>query len=465
MTTSAIDRVKDEASYPNRVVPVAEGWPEERGNKRSRLVRWVTTSGLALMDQGFISGSNFMIGIVLARWLTPDAYGSYALAFSVLLLLLLVYQSLLLEPMTVFGASSYRRSLRAYFKRLLAMHVTVAAAIVAVLGAFAVIVRYRAPSGPLPGALVGVTIAAPCILLFWLVRRVFYLGLSLVPAASAAGLYFTILISGMYAAYRFHRLSPLSAFLVMGLGALITSLLLLVCLKRQLASGETVSGSRELWRRHWEYGRWALASCIAGWVPTYIYYPLLSSSSGMASVGELRALTNLALPLFQTYTALSMVFLPHIARIRADKGSEQAMAFTRNVTMIFVSGAILYWALVLPFRTVVFHLLYSGKYSEVGYLVPLVALESVLWCATCGPATALRGIESPASVFWARCASSAVSVVVGIAVTLTYGIHGALWAMAASSGATLVVAFILLRKKVAKTVGTGCAIAECTPIQ
>jgi len=465
MTTSAIDRVKDEASYPNRVVPVAEGWPEERGNKRSRLVRWVTTSGLALMDQGFISGSNFMIGIVLARWLTPDAYGSYALAFSVLLLLLPVYQSLLLEPMTVFGASSYRRSLRAYFKRLLAMHVTVAAAIVAVLGAFAVIVRYRAPSGPLPGALVGVTIAAPCILLFWLVRRVFYLGLSLVPAASAAGLYFTILISGMYAAYRFHRLSPLSAFLVMGLGALITSLLLLVCLKRQLASGETVSGSRELWRRHWEYGRWALASCIAGWVPTYIYYPLLSSSSGMASVGELRALTNLALPLFQTYTALSMVFLPHIARIRADKGSEQAMAFTRNVTMIFVSGAILYWALVLPFRTVVFHLLYSGKYSEVGYLVPLVALESVLWCATCGPATALRGIESPASVFWARCASSAVSVVVGIAVTLTYGIHGALWAMAASSGATLVVAFILLRKKVAKTVGTGCAIAECTPIQ
>src|ERR1700682_33424 len=78
---------------------------QERSNRK--LVRWVRTSGLAILDQGLISGSNFLVGILLARWLSPAEYGAYAVAFSVLLLLLLVYQSAMLEPMTVFGASTY----------------------------------------------------------------------------------------------------------------------------------------------------------------------------------------------------------------------------------------------------------------------------------------------------------------------------------------------------------------------
>lgn len=448
----------------SRLMSEPEVSAEDRG-KVSKLLHWVTTSGLALFDQGFISGSNFLIGILLARWLTPDAYGSYALAFSILLLLLLVYQSLVLEPMTVFGASSYRHSLRPYFKRLLKMHLILASAIVVVLGCVAVAIRYYAPPGPLPGALVGVTVAAPCILLFWLARRVFYLGLSLVPAATAAGIYFVVVVAGMYSAYRFHWLSPLSAYLVMALGALITSAFLLMQLRKLLSGRTNLPSQGALWRRHWGYGRWALAGCVAGWIPAYIYYPILSSSSGMASVGELKALTNLSLPLFQAYTALSMLFLPNIARIYADEGPQGVLAFTRKITMVFVAGATLYWAVVIPFRTNTFHLLYSGKYMEVSYLVPLVALESVLWCATCGPAIALRGVESPSSVFWARCASTFVSIAVGIAVTLTYGIHGALWAMAASTGATLILVFILLQRKMTEGLVTSLPVSDCAPVQ
>ena len=56
-----------------------------------KFARWVTKGGLAIVDQGLISGSNFLIGILLARWLMPEAYGAFALAFSVFLLLSYVY--------------------------------------------------------------------------------------------------------------------------------------------------------------------------------------------------------------------------------------------------------------------------------------------------------------------------------------------------------------------------------------
>src|SRR6266481_10036339 len=78
---------------------------------RDKLVRWVTKGGLAILDQGLISGSNFLIGILLARWLVPAKYGAFSLAFSVFLLLSYVYHALLSEPQGVFSGSAYRHCL------------------------------------------------------------------------------------------------------------------------------------------------------------------------------------------------------------------------------------------------------------------------------------------------------------------------------------------------------------------
>ena len=43
-------------------------------------------------------GCNFLIGVLLGRWLLPEQYGAYALAFAVFLLLSYLHQALLCEP-------------------------------------------------------------------------------------------------------------------------------------------------------------------------------------------------------------------------------------------------------------------------------------------------------------------------------------------------------------------------------
>ena len=53
---------------------------------RARAIAWAGRLSLAVVDQGLISGSNFALGIVLARWMAPAEYGAYALAFSIFLL-------------------------------------------------------------------------------------------------------------------------------------------------------------------------------------------------------------------------------------------------------------------------------------------------------------------------------------------------------------------------------------------
>jgi O-antigen/teichoic acid export membrane protein len=413
---------------------------------QEKFIGWAAKGGLAIVDQGLITGSNFVLSILLARWMSREQYGAFALGFAVFLLLAALHQSLLLEPMAVFGGSVYRNHLRYYLGALLRMHLVFAFGIFLVLGISAEVARVSGQADGLPGSLAGAALAAPCILLLWLARRAFYLQLSPTLAAAGAFLYCVLVLGGLFLTRGHSLLSPFSAFVLMGVGGLSTGLLLLTRLRSRLQVSTCPPGLPEIWRRHWSYGRWALASAAAMWIPGSMYYPLLTTFSGVASAGELRALMNFAAPVWQTCIALSLILLPYAARVQSQEGS--AGALTRKITLFCVSGTVAYWVVVAVLRVHAFRLLYSGRYLEVVDLIPVVGLGSVIWSAFFGPATVLRAMESPALVFVALGASSVASLAVGVPATWALGIRGAVWSMALSQALAFLVAVFLLRRKV-----------------
>jgi O-antigen/teichoic acid export membrane protein len=431
------------------VMPTAVASP--KAPALSKAARWAGKGGLAILDQALISGSNFLVSICLARWLMPEQYGSYALAFSISLLLTFLYQSLLLEPMAVFSGGAYRKTLRGYLGALLWIHVWISGFGLIVLGIATVVAYKRGGSGGLPGALLGVTLASPCILLFSLARRAYYMKLAPARAAVGAAIYCAVVTGGLFVVYRQGWLSPFTAFALMAVGALFTSMYLLFHVRSTLTADEPAPKLRQTWDRHWDYGRWALATSAATWIPYYMYYPLLSAFKDLTQAGQLRALMNLALPLEQSYTALACLFLPYAARLHGEEGTAGARTLTRRITLLYVGGAILYWLAVIPLKGPVFHLLYRGKYLEVSYLLPYVAAETILWSAAFGPTIVLRGMESPASVFYARCAASVLSLAVGVPLTMIYGLWGCVLGIVFSNAAALLFAWYLLHRKVNAT--------------
>jgi O-antigen/teichoic acid export membrane protein len=404
---------------------------------------------LAILDQGLISGSNFIISILLARWLMPDQYGAYAVAFGIYIMLSLVYQSLVLEPMGVFGGSVFRSNLRGYLRSLISIHIGLSVAICAAL-VVSWAVAHRLGAGPaVTGALAGIAFASPCLMLFALARRSFYVELSPAPAAAGAFIYSTLVLVGLYFVYRRALLSPLSAFLLIGAGALVTGTVLMFALRSGLSGSGPSPALREAWQRHWRYGRWALASCIAGWLPSYIYFPLLSSFKGMAQTGQLKALMNLTMPFEQMKGALLMLFLPYAARVMAQQGKAGARVLGTRLTLFSIAGAVAYWAVIIPLHKTVFQILYSGRYMEVVYLLPALALGQIFWSATFGPAVALRAMESPASVFAALGFATVASLMIGIPATWAFGLNGAIWGSNLADILSFVALFVVLRHKLA----------------
>jgi O-antigen/teichoic acid export membrane protein len=447
--------------FENKESPVIDdagaGAQNNHRHGLGKLIPWATKGGLAVLDQALISGSNFLVGILLARWLVPATYGAYALAFSVFLLLSFISQALLFEPMAVFSGSAYQKSMRGYFRSVLWIHLWMTIITFVLLGTSAGVAFLRSEPNGLPGALLGVTLASPCILLFWLARRAYYTQLAPARATSGAAIYCVLLVTGLFLVHRREAISPLSAYLLMGAAALGTAIYLLLHLRRILPALEMGPRFGQVCGRHWEYGRWALASYLATWIPFYMYYPLLTTFSGMAQAGELRALMNLALPLEQTYTAISSLLLPYAARMQERYGVASAPKLNRNFTLLYAGGAILYWAIVIPLKGPAFHILYGGKYLEVAYLVPLVGLETLLSSAAFGPATVLRAMEAPAAIFYARCAASVLALVAGIPLTKFYGLAGAVWSIVLSNIAAYLMTLYVLRRRVASQVSAPIA--------
>jgi len=415
---------------------------------------WVGKGILAVLDQGLIAGSNFLVGVLLARWLAPEQYGAYALAFSVFLLLFQLYHSFVLEPMSVFGGSEYRDCLRGYLGQLLWLHLGIVLLVFLALGVSAGAARFVQSSDGLPGALAGVTIAGPCFLLLWLARGACYVRVAPKAAAGGAVLYCTALLAGLSLLDQRGWLSPFTAFLLMGLSALITSVLLLAQLRRSLPEDQATPSLKSIWKRHWRYGRWALASSVATWVPTNVCFLIVSALCGIASAGELKALLNLALPVGHTATALSLLVQSYAARINRQQGAAGIRSLTRQITGLLTAGAFLYWGGLVLFGSQVVRLLYAGNYGGIAALLPWLALASILQVAICGPAIALRAMESPASVFLAYLASSTVAIAAGIPLTWKLGVRGVIVSMIFSNLLAVCAGFGLLRRKQ----GSGAAI-------
>jgi O-antigen/teichoic acid export membrane protein/thymidylate kinase len=443
---------------------VSNGAPKSRSHWTKQLQAWAATlSGtpadlkfksrswlqkglLAVLDQGLISGSNFVLAILLARWLRAEQYGAYALSFAIFVLCSFLQQGLFLEPMSVFGPSVYRDAQRQYVGTLAWLQGALAGVALA-LSVVAVSTFLRYDTGVFRMALLGMAFSAPCVLLYWFARRAFYLQLQPGRAVGGALLYCMLLSTVVWLLARSGRLSAFTAFLAMGIAALLTSVHQLWQVRPVIFTKKKKSELKEVATRHWHYGRWAILGSMFIWIPWNVYYPIVGHFSGLAEVANLRALLNLALPVAQTLSAFSLLFLPHASHASHQENWDGAKRLALRITAFFALGTAAYWLPVCLFRAPLLQFVYAGHYSQVIRLVPWIALSSFLTGVALGPTIALRAMRSPATVSYIYFISSAVALVLGIPATRLFGISGAVICNLLSSITAAIIAWTMLARQ------------------
>ena len=430
------------------------GQQESRWSKRRR---WGARAIFAVLDQGLISGSNFLLGIQLARSLHPAGYGAYALAFSIFSLLLVLDQAIVLEPMSVFGGSKYSGLLRRYLGELLKFQSILSGVCLSLLLVAALGIGISRQSSDLYVALLGIGIATPSILLLYFTRRALYLEYRSSAAAGGAVLYCVLLFSGLWLVDHLGLISAFSAFLCMGAAALATSSLLMIYIRPRLKSKGRES-EFQIVNEHWNYGRWALGSSAFMWISWNVWYTIVGSLSGLAGTGTLKAWMNLAMPVIQSCAALSLLVLPHTSRVVHVEGWAGAKRQALTVASLFTAGATVYWVVVLTCHKPIIAFLYSGRYADGMASLQWLALASIASAASIGPVSALRALEKPSTVCAAYFVSSVAGLGAGIPATRIYGVSGAIAGVLIASLLALALAVYML-VRAAPRQARSCALA------
>ncbi len=418
----------------NEAMPhdVFEGEAPTASPSHGRRLVWVGKGALALMDQGLLSGSTFLISILLARWLSRNEYGAYALGFSIFLLLAGFYNAFFLEPMSVFGPQSYSRCLTAYIKSLFGLHFVLAFFLSMLTGAGVILLRLIKADQALASATWGVSIAVPCVLFYWLCRRAVYLKLAPGLAVASSATYCLALVILLLGFKRLGWLSPFTGFLIQSLAAIPAAGMLLASLK---SGGNRRPGPSDfdILRQHWRYGRWVAGTTVVHWLSGDAYYVIVGALLPMQALGAFRALRNFASPFNQFLTAITLLVLPWAASRFAEEGGMGLLRRTRQLTWLFGGGALLYFIAIWLFGNRVMSFVYAGRYNEFSRLLALATAPLLLTAVSVGSEVAVQAMQAPSEVFLAYAVSGALTILAGIAFTYYWGLAGGLVGILISS--------------------------------
>jgi O-antigen/teichoic acid export membrane protein len=381
------------------------------------LRNWAGRGFWAVIDQALFAGANFLVSILLARWLEPAAYGAFSLAYAIFLLLGTVHTGLWTEPMLVYGSGRFREDFAAYQQVLLRYHWRFGGAaclffLVLHLGFWACGAREIALS------VLGLSLAAPTVLYLWLVRRGAYVLLKPRLAALGGGLYLLLYLTQTFFFLRTNTLNTFTALLAMAVASLVSAESIRW---RMNTETEQVMDAEKVYNLHWHYGRWALLAGIFSWVPGNIFYLILPAFHGFEAAARFKALMNLLMPILHVNGALGQLLVPGMVRALAQGKLRQ---FILASLAAFTAFAISYWFLLVTFGSHLLKWIYRDKYLETTDWICWLGLLPVLVATISTISSALRVIEKQKIVAQSYGLISVLTIILGIPLVLRYSLCG-----------------------------------------
>ncbi len=380
--------------------------------------RWV----LAVIDQGMFSMGNFLLNLLLARWLVEVTYGAFVTSYAVVLLAVTVQAALIVEPMLVLGGRRYGSMMELYLRAVSILNFRIALVLTACLGLSA-LVLYRAGHGGVALAMLGGAGAVGAILLLHLQRKKCYVIDRLGVAAIASTLYLFLVLGGISVAADWGVLGTLAAYVILGLASLAACGWIRLALSKVIP--RAVPTRRVLFgvtAEHARYGKWALGTGLLLWIPYNIYFLVLPVVAGLEANAGFKAVMNLIMPIVQANLAIAAIMLPLLAKARSESSFRDLQ---RRYNVRVILGCILYWVLLAIFAEPLVRVVYGGRYLDYSGILWLAGAAPLFFWLALAERTALGAIERPDLVFWANAISAVLPVSVGVYLTVRHGVTGA----------------------------------------
>lgn len=386
---------------------------------------WGWKAGLSIVDQGLFSGANFILNVLLARWLAPEDYGAFAIAFAVMLVFYQIQSSLILDPMSIMGPVYHTSNIFGYFKQQLKLHFLITIFMGLLLsGGILAVSKFFAIEKKILEVAVTMGWGLPFTLLPWFFRRVFYILQK--PGISTIGsfTYFSGSILGLLFLNEISLLSSEWAVLLVAFSGFISSVAM--CFfwdKRNIFMEE--NSLLTVLKQNWVVGGWLFASAglvvFAGQAQIFLSGSLL----GLEDAGAVRILQLFSQPMVLIVNAVGGLVLPLLSSAYGKGDMPGFKKLVHNLVAGLVALSTLYALFLFLFSGQIEFLLYQGKYAKYVPLIPFWGLIPLLLSINSGPSWGLQAAQRPYSLLMVSILWVITSATLGYIFILSWGVWGA----------------------------------------
>jgi O-antigen/teichoic acid export membrane protein len=410
----------------------------------------------SIADQAFSVGGMFVANVALARTVSKEEYGMFALVYSGFTFLNGLHNAAILETYTVYGAGRYRNHGAEYRWLLWRNNAILGAALTALLLVIWRALSWIAPALP-SRSLLGLALSSGVLLTAALVRRMLYVQRKPQVAAKLSFIFFLTLLVLLGLTMRAGVLNGLSVFLIVALGWTAGGASIIGELPRRVSMKAFTDARPNHQSEHWKYARWILATAFVFQLTSQGYYWVVAGFLTLKGVAELRAIYLLVSPVDQVLTAITLLALPMLAQRYASRQVKEFFSLWKLYLLGFVliSGSCVLLAVL--FGQPLMHRIYGGKFDDVSTLLGTLAVLPLLMAIGNTMNAALKSVERPSMVLYAYLASGVTTFAAGIPLVIHFGVRGAVYGMLVSAGvyaATLGIGFVSFRAQM---------VAACDP--
>ena len=254
---------------------------------------------------------------------------------------------------------------------------------------------------------------------------------------------------------KFNLLSPLNAFLIMGVSSAVSAFILWSKVTKPLVnSNYIVEDIRKILKENFNYGKWVLLTSIFYCISTFLYPPLIAIFISLDDVGLLKAMQNLFQPLQQVLVALSLLFLPLLIRKKTKSGPLSIVKSVNQLGVVSLFISVAYLIILLLFGGTLLEFIYSSNEFVKGlWVLPYLGIITIITTISTMIVMALRALERPNIVFYANVASALFTLTVGYFLVKQNGFRGAITSMTISSSILMLAVlfqYLVLVKKIEK---------------
>lgn len=412
--------------------------PLSESNTHAQAGRWKTK--VVLADQVLVSGANFSLGLLLARFLGPAGYGQFTLLNNVMVFLSVAQMALICAPLMVLGPALSGTARTVYEQGVIRLQVLFGGALA--LGALisAWLVHHAQPAWGLDTLVWPLLLATLGFVGQDFCRRLLF-SQDRAPAALASDILchgtkiLALVVIGALA-----TLTPNTTFWTIAATSFAGVAAAAFAYRRTRRALPGQSDTRAVAGEHWRFGKWLLADNVVYWFGgqmaiLYLAGYVLSA----AAVGVITAAQNVVGVANILFLALENFVPSRASGIFAARGVEGLNRYLKRVALL---GTALTLAIALVaglWSEFWLRILYGAAYRGHGDLVLWWGLYYVIGYLQRPFSVGLRVLGNTRAMFLSTLAGSAIAIFGAYPLMRYAGLTGTMVSLCAVHFAVLVV--------------------------